>query len=81
MLQKYKKPWINNFKFNGDKVKQNSETCANPTGLKCKILQPSCKRPNWNKNRFILRKRERESYSLRHKPSNDRKIRNNKHIT
>ena len=29
-LPKLKKPWINNIKLDGDKLKQNSETCVNP---------------------------------------------------
>ena len=34
----FKKPWINNIKLDGDKQKQNSETCVTPIALKVQSL-------------------------------------------
>ena len=79
MLPKLKKPWIHSIKLDGDKPKQNSETCVNPTPLKHRLLYPSCMRHNWNTSSSILHKRD--SSSLRQKPSGNLNMRNNKHPT
>ena len=52
------KPWINKFKFDGDKLKQNSETCVNPTALRYRPLRRDCERVSWNTSIYILRKRD-----------------------
>ena len=45
---KYKKPWTNSFKQDGDKQKQNSETCVSPTALKHKLSRYDSEKVNWN---------------------------------
>ena len=73
------KTWINIFKLDGDKLKQNSEMCVNQTALKYRPLRRDCERVSWNTSSYRLHKRD--SCNLRHKPSEIRKTWDIRHQT
>ena len=65
-LPKYKRPWINMTKLNGDRLKPTSKLYVNPTAPTCSLLHPSCMRQMSNTRSYILHMRD--NYDSRHKP-------------
>ena len=63
-------PWINNIKLDGDKLKQNSETCVNPTALRYKLSPRDCMGMSWNTSSYTTQRSHCEN-------SGDRQQKNN----
>ena len=66
----------NNFKIDGDKLKQNSRTCVNLAALRYRPSQIDYERVSWNTINYILHMRD--SCNWRHKPSESHKTWNGK---